>query len=163
MTMSKTLLPKCGGDPLLLNGSVHTNDSRFMNGLEGKKLTEAHKRATSASHCGKKDEHTLKKPNTCCQPNEKAERLHEWGFTHTTETKQRLAEAEKQHGERLANMSRASSKRFVVVNPAGEEYVIQNLNAFCREHNLTNSNMTNAAKGKYKHHKGWTRRYFNCE
>jgi len=85
------------------------------------------------------------------------------GFTHTTETKQRLAEAGKQHGERLANMSRASSKRFVVVNPAGEEYVIQNLNAFCREHNLTNTNVTNVAKGKYKHHKGWTCRYFNRE
>lgn len=76
----QNLIAEMWGDPLLLNGSVHTNDSRFMNGLEGKKLTEAHKRAISASHCGKKDEHTLKKPNTCCQPNEKAERLHEWGL-----------------------------------------------------------------------------------
>lgn len=160
----QNLIAEMWGDPLLLNGSVHTNDTRrFMNGLEGKRLTEAHKQAISISHQGKEGRAHTDQSKQLMSIQRKGRPSTRVGFTHTEETKQRISATAKMKGPRSPEDALKWSKWFVVVSPAGEEYVIQNLNAFCREHNLTNSNMTNVAKGKYKHHKGWTCRYFNDE
>lgn len=160
----QNLIAEMWGDPLLMNGSVHTdNMCRFMNGLEGKKLTEAHKQAISAAHRGKTGHRHTEEAKQQMSKHRKGRRSTRVGFIHTEETKQHLSTINKLRGPRRPEDILKWCKWFIVTDPEGNEYTIQNLNAFCREHDLTNSNMTNVAKGKYKHHKGWTCRYLSCE
>lgn len=51
------------------------------------------------------------------------------------------------------------SKQFCVVSPSGVVHEGLNLSAFCREHGLTLSNMSNVCNGKTEHHKQWRGRY----
>jgi len=47
------------------------------------------------------------------------------------------------------------SKEWVITNPSGETFTIKNLEKFCKENNLTSSNMKKVSKGERMHHKGW--------
>jgi hypothetical protein len=47
------------------------------------------------------------------------------------------------------------SKEWVVMSPNGEEFNIINLQKFCRENNLTPSNMNQVSNKLNLHHKGW--------
>lgn len=50
-------------------------------------------------------------------------------------------------------------KTFILTNPDGAEYVINDLRKFCKEHNLNYSCLIQVAKGNANHHKGWKARY----
>ncbi|CAD0300268.1 putative HMH homimg endonuclease [Enterococcus phage vB_EfaH_149] len=41
------------------------------------------------------------------------------------------------------------------IDPNGRYYVIDNIDKFCREHNLNHSNIVQVINGRYKHHKLW--------
>lgn len=90
----------------------------------------------------------------------------------TEETKQKIGfansqktrtEEEKQH-LRNVNLGKKQSektvlkhsKSYTVVSPNGETLDIVNLNRFCKEHNLNQGAMAAIARGKLKHHKGWS-------
>lgn len=46
---------------------------------------------------------------------------------------------------------------YVIISPTGEKYIISGgFKQWCDERGLNNSNLTAVAKGKRKHHKGWT-------
>lgn len=47
------------------------------------------------------------------------------------------------------------AKTYIVTAPSGEEMIIKNLKAFCREHGLTDTGMYFVVYGKQTHHKGW--------
>jgi group I intron endonuclease len=49
----------------------------------------------------------------------------------------------------------ARIKSWKVTSPDGDARVIQNLNRFCKEYNLTMTAMCYVADGKCSHHKGW--------
>lgn len=42
------------------------------------------------------------------------------------------------------------------IDPTGNKMTIQNLYAFCKKNNLSQSAMWGVASGKHKQHKGWT-------
>lgn len=50
-------------------------------------------------------------------------------------------------------------KTLIVTSPDGTEYIAHGIGQFCKEHNLNRSALTQVAKGKAKHHKGWTARF----
>ena len=54
-----------------------------------------------------------------------------------------------------AAMDKTHSKTWLVISPENEEFIISNLNRFCKEHNLNQGNMGKIADGTRKHHKGW--------
>lgn len=54
------------------------------------------------------------------------------------------------------NCEYSSAKNYIFISPLGEIIKVFNLNKFCKEHNLTNSNMLKVLKGLRGHHKGWT-------
>lgn len=45
---------------------------------------------------------------------------------------------------------------YTIKSPDGKIYVIDNLNKFCKENNLTTNRMRSVIKGINTHHKGWT-------
>ena len=47
------------------------------------------------------------------------------------------------------------SLEYIITDPNGASYNIRNLHQFCKDNNLTSSNMTIVAQGKRPHHKGW--------
>ncbi|MEH1808424.1 NUMOD3 domain-containing DNA-binding protein [Nostoc sp.] len=53
----------------------------------------------------------------------------------------------------------ANSKNYVVTSPSGEEIPVNNLSAFCRQHGLTVTQMSECARGLAIAHKGWKCRY----
>lgn len=46
-------------------------------------------------------------------------------------------------------------KKWRVIDPSGNEFIIINLKKFCRENNLVDTNMHRVAKGLCGYHKGW--------
>jgi len=52
----------------------------------------------------------------------------------------------------------ANQKEWLITFPDGHRETIVNLNQFCRDNNLTQSNMIHVSKGRWKSHKG-----FRCE
>lgn len=55
--------------------------------------------------------------------------------------------------------SHEKAKIFKITSPDGEVSYIKGLSEFCRQHSLDQGNMSNVAKGKNKHHKGWKCEY----
>ncbi|WP_295789467.1 hypothetical protein [uncultured Veillonella sp.] len=49
-----------------------------------------------------------------------------------------------------------TGEKYRLVSPEGITYEPVSLTQFCRENNLTAQNIRKVAKGKRKHHKGWT-------
>ena len=47
-------------------------------------------------------------------------------------------------------------ERFILTSPEGVVYEPESITRFCREHDLTPQNIRKVAKGRRKHHKGWT-------
>lgn len=54
------------------------------------------------------------------------------------------------------NAELARAKTYIFKNPNGEIQRIYNLSKFCKDNNLTNSNMYSVMKGLRISHKGWT-------
>lgn len=44
---------------------------------------------------------------------------------------------------------------YLMISPSNEEYVVKNLEEFCRQNNLTAKSMRNVASGKTLKHRGW--------
>lgn len=55
------------------------------------------------------------------------------------------------------SIERSSSiaRNYIVINPLGENFKINNMDKFCKENNLNKQNMCAVSKGRRKHHKGW--------
>jgi hypothetical protein len=153
------LIEQHWGDTLMLNRACYNGDNgRFMNGLQGKVLTEEHKQKLSNAKKGKPgtkwtDAHKLQH-----SADRKGKASNRPGFKHTEEHKLKMSIMQK--GKVLKDEDILKwCKRFIITDPNGNVYDILNLNKFCRENGLTNSNMTYVAKGKYSNHKGWLCRY----
>tara|TARA_R110000782_G_C14664445_1_gene398246 strand:- start:48 stop:680 length:633 start_codon:yes stop_codon:yes gene_type:complete len=54
------------------------------------------------------------------------------------------------------NSEKATAKEYQLRTPEGRLINVYNLNKFCTERNLTQSNMRKVINGDRKHHKGWT-------
>lgn len=46
-------------------------------------------------------------------------------------------------------------KKWKIISPNNEEYIIFNLSEFCRKMNLNRGNMVQVSKGRHLHHKNW--------
>jgi hypothetical protein len=97
------------------------------------------------------------------------------GFKHSEESKEKNRQShlgKKRSKEaiektRQANLGRpqtdfqkqkateANQKKWLIIKPDGTEEIIINLNKYCRENNLSNSNMITVASGRQKQHKGY--------
>ena len=49
----------------------------------------------------------------------------------------------------------AGSTCYILTNPSGVEFFVDNLTTFCLEHNLTRENIRKVARGTRRHAKGW--------
>jgi group I intron endonuclease len=99
-------------------------------------------------------------------------RLRELGKKHSQETKRK--QSENQIGLRLGwhhseetkkkmSLTSPSSKMYKIISPTGEELIIKNLTAFCRENGLLGSVLSDVACGRRKSHKGWKVSHYNPE
>lgn len=63
----------------------------------------------------------------------------------------------KSHSEETKNKMSDShcNKKYTVISPAGEVFIVKNLNKFSIENKLDSSGMYKVAKGKQKTYKGW--------
>lgn len=55
----------------------------------------------------------------------------------------------------VAKISKKFSRKYLIIEPNGNEYCIINMKQFCKEHNLHHGNMSSVANGKLKHYKQW--------
>lgn len=55
------------------------------------------------------------------------------------------------------NCAHSNARSWRFNSPSGELIDIYNLNKFCKENGLDSSSMGKVFRGKYRHHKGWTR------
>lgn len=56
----------------------------------------------------------------------------------------------------IANLMKIdNTKHYLIIDPCGKEYEVKGLKKFCLEHNLIPQAMSQVARGKNKHHKGW--------
>ena len=69
-----------------------------------------------------------------------------------TETNRRSAAA---HPLRNQETAERLSKHYVVTPLGGQPQTIKNMNAFCRDHGLTQQAMISVAAGRVKSHKGY--------
>lgn len=59
------------------------------------------------------------------------------------------------------SMGKINIKKYVLTDPDRNEYITtKGLRDFCREYNLTSSNLHKVLKGERLHHKGWTIKYY---
>lgn len=56
------------------------------------------------------------------------------------------------------NVEYTCAKYYNLTSPDGEVISIYNLNKFCRENNLSDSNIHKVLSGEREHHKGWTKK-----
>jgi len=50
----------------------------------------------------------------------------------------------------------AGSTLYLLTDPSGHTYRVDNLTTFCKDNNLTRENIRKVARGTRKHHKGWS-------
>lgn len=97
------------------------------------------------------------------------------GFKHSDETKEKNRQShlgkkrtpEAIEKTRQANLGRpqtdfqkekareANQKKWLIIRPDGTEKIIVNLNAYCKEKDLSSSNMSSVAAGRLRQHKGY--------
>jgi hypothetical protein len=82
-----------------------------------------------------------------------------YGLPMPEETKAKISKANKgkpKTQQHRASLARANCRyEYLIVSPTGEQFIITNLNAFCKENGLERSTMRKAIKGK-RLHKGWS-------
>jgi hypothetical protein len=61
----------------------------------------------------------------------------------------------KQPQSQKNKVAAALSKEYIITDPDGNEFEVNNLTKWCRENNLDQGNMTRVANGKAKQHKGY--------
>jgi hypothetical protein len=85
-----------------------------------------------------------------------------WGKKHSDETRQKIAERNKQYSQtpkgKAMNSSNAQLYLYELIDPDGEVYVTTNLFDFAKQYHLTNSSLNKVVHGKQGNHKGWTAR-----
>ena len=64
------------------------------------------------------------------------------------ETKKKLSDA-------LIGNKSPFHKKYEIIDPTGKKYIVDGLNKFCRDNNLSQGNMSEVANGARQQHKGW--------
>ena len=57
------------------------------------------------------------------------------------------------------NKRKHNLREYIVTSPAGVEYQVDDIRAFCEEQGLGPNNLRNTATGLRAHHKGWVARF----
>jgi hypothetical protein len=81
-----------------------------------------------------------------------------YGEKKSKELKNKRSESNRKRtvSQKLKNkLIKRNSKKWIITNPDGDEFIIENLKLFCQNNNLTTTLMWNVAKNKQLHHKGW--------
>mgnify|MGYP003108983879 CR=1 FL=1 len=74
------------------------------------------------------------------------------GYIHSQKARNKMSEC--RTGDKNAR-----ARAHIVTTPAGKEIRLNSIKPYCRKHGLDPSHMCKVAKGKIKHHKGYTVRY----
>ena len=78
------------------------------------------------------------------------------------ETRNKISQSlmgHKQPESQKIKVAKALSKDHIITDPKGKTFTITNLNAFARQNNLDQGNLTKVAQGKIRQHKGYKVRY----
>lgn len=81
-----------------------------------------------------------------------------YGIEKAKELKEKRAQSNKTRkiSENLKEkLTKRNSKKWFIINPDGVEIVVENLNLFCQQNNLTTTLMWLVAKGRQSNHKKW--------
>lgn len=120
-------------------GHIKSEETRrkLSEANKGKKMSEESRRKMSEAMKGR-----VVKPETIAKI---LKTRKEKGIRPSEETKKKMS------------LARSDSyNRFIFISPDGVIYEGENLSGFCREHDLSQSNMLRVLKGLQKFHKGWT-------
>jgi hypothetical protein len=85
------------------------------------------------------------------------------GRTKENDVGRRITSEKLKGRKRPASDFESRTKRFVVVSPSGKKYTGKDLTAFCRKHDLIQSCMSRAVRGKQASHRGWTGKYLEID
>ena len=77
------------------------------------------------------------------------------GYKHSAKSRQQMSKDRR--GEKNAR-----ALAHIITTPTGDQIVVKALAPFCRENKLDKSHMCKVAKGKLKHHKGYSVRYLEA-
>lgn len=148
-----------GGEATL--GYKHTKESKkkMSNAKIGKKckpFTEEHRRRISESKMGNKHLDDTKRKISISQMGIRS------GSKLSKETKEKIKRAHKGKSlskEHKAKISNSCSKnKYKITKPNGTTEIIKNLEKYCKENNLTSSNMYAILSGRQKSHKNYKRK-----
>ena len=146
---------------------------RMSAAKKGRPLTPAHRVSLTGCRLGyKHTKESLKKMSDAHKGQKLPEGHVFWGGLHgeahgffgkhhTDETKAKISAAKMGRPSLLKGVPRdpkhfdSLRKTYICIDPDGVEHITPNLPQFCRDHNLTRSNLITVLSGKWKHHKGW--------
>ncbi|KKM94986.1 hypothetical protein LCGC14_1192690, partial [marine sediment metagenome] len=88
-----------------------------------------------------------------------------FGKKHSEETKKKMSVSHK--GKKLSDetkkkLSKTKRKRYKIIAPNGENFIVHGLRNFCRNYKkekLNHANLIKVAKGKWEHYKGYKCEY----
>jgi hypothetical protein len=80
-----------------------------------------------------------------------------WTSTDTDIISKWVYEVPRREQDRNIRVSNTLSKKFSIVDPHGNIHTGMNLVKFCKDNNLTRSNICKVIVGTRNHHKGWTK------
>jgi hypothetical protein len=113
--------------------SIETNEKK-RKALLGKSLDDLHSKEKAEEIRNK-----LRKPKT--QEHKKNLSISKTGHTQSPET--------------ITKRINKLVKKYKIIDPNGNIYLIEGLNNFCRRYSLDRSAMAKVSRGIHKHHKGW--------
>jgi len=130
-----------------LNTGILRNKTDGGDGTSNRFITDKTRKKISLTSTGRKFQ-----PRTEESKNRTRQAL--LGHKHTDETKQKISQ--KRTGHKLNSEIRETlGKKFEIVYPSGEKRIINNLNKFCQDNNLSRQYMRKVAQGKIKNYKQW--------
>lgn len=82
------------------------------------------------------------------------QKVFQTGRKHTPETKNKIRNSKIGIPQSQDHILK-KSKEWIIIDPNGNQYIIFNLNRFCKDHNLSQGHMSRVSKGIRNHYKGW--------
>jgi len=85
-------------------------------------------------------------------------RIKNGNYGHSEETKKKISEGnrgKKRTKEDINKITKRMSKKWIIIDTNNKEFIITNLEKFCRDNKLRSGSMRNVSNGIWKQYKGW--------
>jgi group I intron endonuclease len=122
----------------------------------GSKLTPAQRLRISVAQTGRKGSEETKRKMSLAHKGNKYSQGHRQSPEHIAKKYTfPLGGLRPEHSKIQLAARRARMKKYLLIDPAGCEYTVVGLDAFCKANNLLVTGLTNVLAGRATHHHGW--------